>query len=78
MAITIMIPSGGPFTMVATVIYALPGRSNRIHVTGAGAIDVSNDGVTFEAVTVDANKDFVTGARFIRSTAGAMISVSDT
>lgn len=75
MAITIRIPTFGSHVLAATVVYALPGRVSRIHILGAGAVDVSADGATWEAVTPDANKEFITGGNFIRSTVGATISV---
>lgn len=66
----------GLHVLAANVVYALWGqKSNRIHVTGAGVVTVSNDGTTFEAVTLDANFEFTTGAGFIRSVAGATIGL---
>lgn len=68
----------GVHVLTANVQYALSAKSTRIHVTGAGVVEVSNDGTNWDAVTLDANKEFVTAAVFIHSVAGATISVKMT
>jgi len=70
--------TSGVHTLAANTVYALPGKICRVHITGAGAVEVSNDNSTWDTVTADANKEFITAAVFIRSTAGAIVSVKVT
>jgi hypothetical protein len=63
------IPIGSPFTMTQNQTYAVPPRVLSCHVQGAAAMEQSNDGSTWDAVTLDDDEQFLVGAAFIRSTA---------
>lgn len=69
MAIPIQIPIGQAITLTSTVIYALPSRACMCTViTSTGVISVSLDNSTYQAITLDTNKNFQTAAIFIKST----------
>lgn len=69
-------PSGGIVAGIVAVlaedvIYSLPPNVVNISVlTTAGTIEVSLDGITWEAMTLDSNNNFTTSAVLIRSTGG--------
>ena len=66
------ITAGPVFDMVAGTIYALPARlCNWTVITSGGTIAVSLDGTTFQNITLDANKNFITSAPFIKVTGAA-------
>lgn len=56
--------------MVQNQAYALPARACYAFVQGSG-IEESNDGSTWQAVTLDTNKNFIAVAPFVRSTAAS-------
>lgn len=59
---------GDTETLVAGVVYALPPRRTLCNVQqSGGTIEVSEDGVTFAAITLDTNKQFEAGGTFIRA-----------
>lgn len=62
--------SAGPrYTLVTSVVYALPPRVVRIAVyTSGGTISTSIDNSNWQTITLDTNDEFVTAAQFIRST----------
>ena len=70
---TLTIPIGRPHVMVTNQAYAVPGARVLIHVTalGAGAIETSDDGSTWTAVTLDDDEQFECAATFIRCTTAA-------
>lgn len=57
-------------TLVQNQQYALPARSVNIFGQGSG-FEISNDGSTWQAVTLGTNKEFTTAAAFIHSTAAS-------
>lgn len=66
---------GPPHTLVQNLTYALPARSVDVFVLGSG-MEVSNDNSTWQAITLDSNKEFQAFAQFIRSTAvGSIITL---
>ncbi len=72
---TTLISPGPVFTMVVNIIYALAGRlCNYTVYTSGGTIEVSNDLTNWQAMTLDANKNFTSSAAYARSTgAGSLI-----
>lgn len=72
---TELISVGVVKSMTAATVYALPGRLCLYTViTSGGTIAVSLDGNTFQTITLDSNKNFVTAAPLIKVTgAGADI-----
>lgn len=74
MGTSFTIPIGRPHVMVTNEKYAVPASRLLINVQllGAGAIEQSNDdGVTWAAVTLDANENFECAATHIRCTTAA-------
>jgi len=67
------IPIGRAHVMVTNQVYAVPGARVLIHVTGlgAGAIETSDDNITFAAITLDDDEQFECAAGFIRCTTAA-------
>lgn len=64
---TELICAGVVKTMLEDVVYAIPARlCSYTVITAGGTIEVSNDGSTWQAITLDANANFVTSAPFIR------------
>lgn len=75
MAQNTLLSTGGVYTLVQNQTYALPARSVNIFAQGSG-FEVSNDASTWQAVTLGTNKEFITAAPFIHSTAvGSTVSV---
>jgi len=69
-------PSGGgslnpgtPAILTENITYVLPARLVRVTaiVPGGAAIQISLDATTWQNVTLDSNKTFITSAPFIRS-----------
>lgn len=56
-----------PKLLTQNIIYAMPARATMVTVTGAGTVQVSNDGTNFITMTPDTNGNFQTSAMFIRS-----------
>lgn len=58
--------------MTQNTVYALPAQlCNYTVITSGGTIAVSLDGITYQNITLDANKNFVTSAPFAKSTGAA-------
>lgn len=64
---------GPPFTLLVNTVYATPPRACVYFKSGAGTVEVSNDGTNFAAVTPDANGNFTTSAPYMRSTGNSSI-----
>lgn len=62
------ITAGPVFDMEADVVYALPARLCNYTAITAGTLSVSLDESTFQNITLDANKNFITSAPFIKVT----------
>lgn len=72
---TELLLSGMTYTLVQNQAYALSPRNVNIFAQGSG-FEISNDGSTWQAVTLGTNKEFATAARFLRSTAvGSIITL---
>lgn len=57
-------------------MYALPAKSAKAFGSTAATFEMSNDGTTWKAVTMDTNNQFDAAATFIRATSvGAIISL---
>ena len=65
-----LLSAGFTYTLTQNITYALPAVAAYIFGQGA-TYEISNDGTTWQAVTLDTNKGLLTAARFIRSTAVA-------
>ena len=79
MSATTVVPVGRAFDMEVDVVYALPARACRIHVfTATGVISVGPNGTDWDAITLDTNKEFETGAAFIKSATGESTIVAKT
>lgn len=75
MAQNTLLSIGVAYTLVQNQTYALPSRSVNIFGQGSG-FEISNDASTWQAVTLGTNKEFITAAPFIRSTAvGSTVTV---
>lgn len=60
-------PSSRSYTLEEDEVYSLPRLVCLFTaVTAAGTIEVSNDGSNWQAITLDANKNFYTAASFLR------------
>jgi hypothetical protein len=66
------IPAGAPTTLVAGQTYALPARA--CFLAAPGAVEVSFDGTTWAALAGATPGGVMTGAAFVRSTAGGVVS----
>ncbi len=59
---------GSSYVLGQDVIYTLPAKTVRIAVfTVAGTIETSEDGITWQAITLNVNNEFNTAAKFIHS-----------
>lgn len=75
MATIELLTTGVTKTLVQNQQYALPARNVNIFGQGTG-FEVSNDGSTWQAVTLGTNKEFTTAAAFIHSTAvGSTVTI---
>jgi hypothetical protein len=64
-----LLSAGQTYTLTQNTVYALPAKVVRGSVyTSGGTINVSVDNSHFQAITLDANKEFVTASVFIKST----------
>lgn len=72
----ILIPRAQVFTLTAGVSFATPAALSLFTKSGAGTIEVSNDGSTWSTITPDANSNFVSAAPFIRSTGADSIVIA--
>lgn len=62
---------GSSTTLVQDGVYSLPNKViNATVITSSGSIEISLDGNTWQAITLDSNKNFTTSAPFIRSVSG--------
>lgn len=67
-----LISLGSVMAMTAGVSYATPARlCNFTVITSGGTISVSLDESTWQAITLDANVNFVSSAPFVRVTGAA-------
>lgn len=72
---TTMLTTGPPHTLVQNQTYAMPARLVYLHGQGSG-FEVSNDGTTWQAVTLVVGQPFPVAAQFVRSTAvGSIVSL---
>lgn len=63
-------------SMTASQVYALPARlCNYTVITSGGTISVSLDNSTFQNITLDSNKNFMTSAPFIKCTGASALIV---
>ena len=70
------IQAGVVQSMVDGTIYALPPRlCNYTVITSGGTISVSLDESTFQTITLDANKNFITSAPFVKVTGAAALII---
>lgn len=70
-----LLSPGRTYTLVQNQAYALPAKAVTIFGQGTG-FEISNDASTWQAVTLGTNKELITAAPFIRSTAvGSTVSV---
>jgi DeoR/GlpR family transcriptional regulator of sugar metabolism len=66
---TTVVAIGRLETLVQNTVYALPARlCNCTVITSGGTINVSLDNSTYQAITLDSNKNFQTSALFVKST----------
>lgn len=64
-----LISVGKMKTMTDGTVYALPAAlCNYTVITSGGTISVSLDNSTFQNITLDSNKNFVTSGLFVKST----------
>jgi hypothetical protein len=72
---TVLISLGKAETMVQNQVYALPNRlCNYTVITSGGTIQVSLDNSTWQSITLDSNKNFITSAPYVKSiNAGSQI-----
>jgi hypothetical protein len=74
---TELITIGTVVTMVASTVYALPAHlCNFTVITSGGTVAVSLDGSTWQTITLDANKNFMSSAPFVRVTGASALIVA--
>jgi len=65
-------------TLTVAQAYALPAKTARIAVQTSSTVSTSVDGTNWNSITLDANKEFVAAATFIRANSTeAVVSVKE-